>query len=102
MPNSPRETRAFPAMERSLLFPFRPGKKETPRFRSFPVLTTARVVALKWGDPRCQCASIEIIKTKKVRKRLIDNHDKHLRRDQREGKPDSNLADPDLRPSSRD
>src|SRR5260370_22089073 len=53
-------------MDRSSLCPFRPGKKERPLFQSFPVLTTARAGALKWRDPRCQCASIEIAKTRKT------------------------------------
>src|SRR5215471_2601632 len=101
-PNNPRETRVFPEMDRSSPCPFRPGKKERALFGLFPVLTTARAGGLKWPGLRCQCASIEIANPERLRTRVIDSHDKYLRRDQREGKPDSGLPDPDFRPSGRD
>src|SRR5262249_53626535 len=94
--------RAFPAMDRSSLCPFTPGKKEWALFRPFPVLTTASAGALKWRNPRSQESQLKSPKPEKLRTRLIDNHDKYLRRDQREGKPDSYLSGPAFRPSGRD
>jgi hypothetical protein len=44
----------------------RQEKRGRTLFRSFPVLTTARVGEMKWRNPRFQGESIEIAKTRKT------------------------------------